>query len=87
MAERLNAAAKLHGWPVEFTWGGILVIADKNAASSVGARPSEASLDALDPAVRHRVERELRSLLRRFVSHDWIVKRLEPEVKSLETNP
>ena len=76
VAERLNAAARMHRWPVEFTWSGILVTDGANTTSSGNARPSEAALEQLDPAVRHRVERELRSLLRRFVSHEWIVKRL-----------
>lgn len=84
VAERLNAAAKLHGWPVEFTWSGILVNDGTNDAASPNTRPSEAALDRLDPAVRHRIERELRSLLRRFVSHEWIVVRLESGAKSLE---
>lgn len=84
VAERLNAAAKQHGWPVEFTWGGILVIDRARPASepeqpSAPARPSEAAFDALPPEVRHRVERELRSMLRRFVSHEWIVRRLATE--------
>lgn len=83
VAERLNAAAKQHGWPVEFTWGGILVVdREKSAANSPNkpsepARASEAALNSLPPEVRHRVERELRSMLRRFVSHEWIVRRLE----------
>lgn len=84
VAERLNAAAKQHGWPVEFTWRGILVIDRARPASepeqpSAPARPSEAAFDALPPEVRHRVERELRSMLRRFVSHEWIVRRLATE--------
>jgi hypothetical protein len=86
VAERLNAAAKLHRWPVEFTWSGILVTGDPNVATPNDSRPNEAALAALAPTVRHRVERELRSLLRRFVSHEWIVKRLERGAKSLETS-
>jgi hypothetical protein len=62
IAERLNASALKHGWPVEFTWGGMLL------------REGTTELDA---DVRHRVERELRSHLRRFVSHDWIARRME----------
>ncbi|MBA4015882.1 MAG: hypothetical protein C0483_01705 [Pirellula sp.] len=76
VAERLNAAANQHSWPVEFTWGDILVIDRAQPTATAPARPSEAALDALEPEVRHRVERELRSMLRRFVSHAWIVKRL-----------
>jgi hypothetical protein len=61
VAERLNVAAKQHGWPVEFTWGGMVVNTESGA---------------LEPDVQHRIERELRSHLRRFVSHDWIARRL-----------
>jgi hypothetical protein len=61
VAERLNVAAKQHGWPVEFAWGGMIVKTESGT---------------LDPEVRHRIERELRSHLRRFVSHDWIARRL-----------
>lgn len=90
VAERLNAAAKQHGWPVEFTWGGILVIdrappASEPSQTIAPARPSEAALAALPPEVRHRVERELRSMLRRFVSHEWIVRRLETGDRRPET--
>jgi hypothetical protein len=61
IAERLNASALKHGWPVEFTWGGMLVKSESGT---------------LDDELRHRIERELRSHLRRFVSHDWIARRL-----------
>lgn len=61
IAERLNASAQKHGWPVEFTWGGMLLC--------------EGTTE-LDAETKHRVERELRSHLRRFVSHDWIARRL-----------
>lgn len=71
IAERLNASAQKHGWPVEFTWGGMLL------------RDSAAALDA---ETQHRVERELRSHLRRFVSHAWIVARM-PETTNAGTAP
>jgi hypothetical protein len=61
IAERLNVVASKHAWPVEFTWGGMLVKTESGE---------------LDAEVRHRVERELRSHLRRFVSHEWIARRL-----------
>jgi len=64
IAERLNAAAAKHGWPVEFAWSGMLL---------------REGTTELDPDVRHRIEREMRSHLRRFVSHDWIVQRLANE--------
>lgn len=66
IAERLNASAASHAWPVEFSWRGVAV---KDAGGD---------LASLAPALRHRIERELRSYLRRFVSHDWIAARLPP---------
>lgn len=72
VAERLNSTAEMHRWPVEFSWSGLLV-----KGFSSRSYVDDKSLDSLDPEVRHRVERELRSMLRRFVSHDWIVRRLE----------
>lgn len=66
IAERLNASAASHAWPVEFSWRGLAV------------KESGGELSSLAPALRHRIERELRSYLRRFVSHDWIAARLHP---------
>lgn len=70
IAERLNAEARQHRWPVEFAWAGVVAVAAEPGTSSDLAR--------LDPALQHRIERELRSYLRRFVSHDWISARLPP---------
>lgn len=81
VAERLNFAATKNRWPVEFLWRGIII---KNTEFT--AVPKDADFQALDPEVRHRVERELRSMLRRFVSHEWIVKRLEPRAVIPETS-
>jgi hypothetical protein len=61
VAERLDVAAKQHGWPVEFAWSGLVVKTESGT---------------LDADVQHRIERELRSHLRRFVSHDWIARRM-----------
>jgi hypothetical protein len=41
--------------------------------------PSDVLLSPLPADLRHRIERELRSHLRRFVSHDWIARRLHNE--------
>jgi hypothetical protein len=71
IAERLNASAQKHGWPVEFTWGGMIV---RDGAE-------------LDAETRHRVEREMRSHLRRFVSHDWIAARLPDAQRPDATSP
>jgi hypothetical protein len=75
VAERLNAAAAKHRWRVEFTWSGI--VGDPH--SELRSLSGELLLVKLDPEVRHRVERELRSMMRRFVSHDWIARRLHGE--------
>jgi len=84
IAERLNASARSHGWPVEFAWGGVEVQA---AAADRAANTTDApnrSLASLDPALGHRIERELRSYLRRFVSHDWIAARLPSAADAAE---
>lgn len=78
VAERLNAAATKHRWRVEFTWYGI--VGDPH--SELRSLSGELLLVKLDPELRHRIERELRSHLRRFVSHEWIVRRLTPEASS-----
>lgn len=70
IAERLNVSARLHRWPVEFSWDGIAVTGEgRHGLPTTG-------LDGLEPELQHRIERELRSYLRRFVSHDWIARRL-----------
>jgi hypothetical protein len=70
IAERLNASARLHRWPVEFSWDGIAVTGEGRHGLPT------TDLVGLEPELQHRIERELRSYLRRFVSHDWIAQRL-----------
>jgi hypothetical protein len=90
--ERLNVAARRHGWPVEFTWRGIFAKGWAGDDSTPLARTlfqwnaphwdnleSEEPLERLDPDVRRRIRRELHALLRRFVSTAWIAERDEPE--------
>lgn len=72
VAERLNSTAEMHRWPVEFSWSGLLV-----KGFSPRSYFDDKSLQTLPSEAHQRVERELRSMLRRFVSHDWIVRRLE----------
>lgn len=70
IAERLNASARLHRWPVEFSWDGIAVTGEGRHGLPT------TDLAGLEPPLQHRIERELRSYFRRFVSHDWISRRL-----------
>lgn len=70
IAERLNVSARLHGWPVEFSWDGIAVTGEGRHGLPT------TDLVGLEPELQHRIERELRSYFRRFVSHDWISRRL-----------
>jgi hypothetical protein len=64
VAERINATAALNGWYI-----------------TVGLRgfrsESESARAILIPsAVHHELQKNLRSMLRRFVSHEWIAARL-----------
>jgi hypothetical protein len=96
--ERLNVAARRHGWPVEFAWRGIFVKGWAGDDSTPLARTlfqwnaphwdnleSEEPLERLDPDVRRRIRRELQALLRRFVSPAWIAERDDPETGELRT--
>lgn len=60
VAERMNASASMYDWPLTLQWHGFL--------------PRETS--ATTTEVPHAVEESLRSLLRRFVSPDWIDERM-----------
>lgn len=69
VAERMNASASMYDWPVTLHWHGFL--------------PREASATTLE--VPETVKESLRSLLRRFVSPEWIDERLEEERGGLVT--
>ncbi len=61
VAERMRASATLYHWPVVPTWHGFA--------------PAEGK-ETLAPEVETELLRSLRSLLRRFVSPEWIAERL-----------
>jgi hypothetical protein len=58
--ERINAAAAMYGWGISLGWQGFV------------ARDNQTDVAAIPPAV----EDSLRTLLRRFVSPEWIDRRL-----------
>ncbi len=58
--ERMNASAAMYGWPVQLTWSGFI--------------PRDAA--AADEEVPPIVADSMRTLLRRFVSPEWIDARL-----------
>lgn len=61
--ERIQAAAKMYGWPVTLHWS--------------GWRAADGSpLTDLPDAMRQQILATFRGLLRRFVSNDWIDARL-----------
>jgi hypothetical protein len=67
VAERLSATARLAGWPLRLGWNGFAV---ENGAAEPGS---------LSPETHRAVEKAMRPLMRRFVSSDWIVQRLDAE--------
>lgn len=66
IAERMNAAASLYDWPVKLGWSGF--------------RPRQVGTPI--ELVPEGMEDTLRTLLRRFVSADWLAARLGPCDKS-----
>lgn len=63
VAERVNASAKTYDWNFQLTWHG-LISSDGN------------SIDQLPAEIAPAVKQNVATLLRRFVSPDWIAKRL-----------
>ena len=59
--ERMNAQAVMYGWPVSLSWSGFC---DREKASPASDVPRP-------------IEDSLRTLLRRFVSADWIDQRID----------
>ncbi|MBW3598169.1 MAG: hypothetical protein KY475_12975 [Planctomycetes bacterium] len=62
VAERVNAAASAHDWPVRLRWSGFVPVREESSPSQQPASPGP-------------WEAELSSLLRRFVSPEWIANR------------
>jgi len=95
VAERLNVAARRHGWPVVFTWQGIRATArnepgtarkdgaaeDATREAAIGKTTADLAdpLSPLEADLRRRIRREVHALLRRFVSQEWIAARDEAE--------
>ncbi|HTU23785.1 MAG TPA: hypothetical protein VMF30_00220 [Pirellulales bacterium] len=65
VAERFNAAAVAAGWPVRLSWRGF-------------RSPTGDLLPGLSTAERAAMANNLTSWLSRFVSSEWIAKRLSP---------
>jgi hypothetical protein len=85
--ERMNASAAMYGWPVLLGWDGFVPKSDAavgHAANSGHAQlpPGRSSGTAgeqpssLAPEQLAAIEQSLRTLLRRFVSAEWIDRRL-----------
>jgi hypothetical protein len=61
VAQRVNESATRHQWPVTLDWQGFI---DRHSGQPAEELPAE-------------VVENLRTLLRRFVSNEWIDKRLD----------
>ena len=66
VAERMNQAARTHRWPARFRWQRIEPIDDASEGESVTS----------DHPLNDEMELSFRTLLRRFVSPEWIGERL-----------
>lgn len=62
IAERVNSEAKMYGWNVHLSWHGLV---------SISGQPA-----TLPPEIDEAVRKSLKTLLRRFVSPEWIDERL-----------
>lgn len=63
VAERINASAKLYDWKFQLNWHGFV-------------RADGGSMEDLPAEIAPNVLQNINSLLRRFVSPEWIAKRL-----------
>ena len=64
VVERVNHAGRLHDWPSRLTWKGFVAAADDSDSQGVLSKEMELSV---------------RTLLRRFVSPEWIDARLKSD--------
>lgn len=67
--ERVNASAAMYGWNLRLDWHGLHATKPDGAADN-------ASSDTVPEAQVVALEQSLRTLLRRFVSREWIDRRL-----------
>lgn len=68
VAERVNASSQANGWSLTLDWGGFRATGELR------------SPDNLTAETRRSLERHLQSLLRRFVSRNWIGQRMGQHV-------
>jgi hypothetical protein len=75
--DRYNATAAKNGWPVRIGWRGMKGFERDAETATVAARSPDHAAQAIEttPAELHG----LTSLLRRFVSREWIAQRLETD--------
>jgi hypothetical protein len=81
--ERVNAQAAMCGWPIRLAWDGLSgnrptvpQIAAPGDAPYVGRSDADRSPPSVTPQQLSAIEKSLRTLLRRFVSTEWIDQRL-----------
>ena len=65
ITERVNQSARAYGWPIRLTWNGFV------GADQPADLPDQSAFSS-------EVELSLRTLLRRFVSPEWIDERVGP---------
>ena len=70
IAERVNASAAMYGWNVRLSWQGLVS----------SNQPTDPGLESGSQTTAAELERSLCTLLRRFVSEEWIDQRLAADV-------
>lgn len=74
--ERYNATAAKDGWPVRLGWRGMMGVGPAVGIDTVATRSPDRAAGEIDPPGPEL--RGLTSLLRRFVSREWIAQRIKP---------